>query len=305
MGGSGLGHLGFMLRSKFGANVICTDAPKVFPLLQESVQKQEQILVEKCKKSGKPVPEGSIRAVELLWGQEGWDKLPAEDKKIDVLLCVECMYNEYANDDLVKTWELISRANPKVDIWSAFVNRPFSWEFFLKLDECTLFDQKMIDDIDFCGMDEVHALRCWYKAGWEEMGAETKAPVERRPLLLEEEAEESAELSKVEDSTGVVDGVEVEEEKSIWVILDEMIGIDPRKLRAIVQLSVLFLLGFGLIQVYMAAQAGNNAHLALHSGFIFCVLGLSVSVEFVLAEAARLTAEKKAESAAVEDKKEK
>merc|ERR1712085_245245 len=133
------------------------------------------------------------------------------------------------------------------------------------------------------------------------------APVERRPLLLEEEAEESAELSKVEDSTGVVDGVEVEEEKSIWVILDEMIGIDPRKLRAIVQLSVLFLLGFGLIQVYMAAQAGNNAHLALHSGFIFCVLGLSVSVEFVLAEAARLTAEKKAEaesSTAVEDKKE-
>ncbi|CAD7936425.1 unnamed protein product [Amoebophrya sp. A25] len=102
---------------------------------------------------------------------------------------------------------------------------------------------------------------------------------------------------KEEESTAIGEKAsdEEEDEKTIWEILDELIGIDPRKLRIYVQLALGVLLAISLLLIKQARESGETHLVYLHSGFLFCVVMLSLSVEFVLAEAERLTREKKLE----------
>jgi len=134
----------------------------------------------------------------------------------------------------------------------------------------------------------------------------TESTTKEKEKLLVSEAEASTN-DQLDSNTTVAknDKQEEEDEKTVWQVLDELIGIDPQKLRLIVQSSLVCLLLFAFWLTKRAYKQDNMNHVYLHSGFAAVIVCLSLSVEFVLAEAARITQkqlQEKAEKARKEKK---
>mmetsp|Transcript_67100 Transcript_67100/g.148859 ORF Transcript_67100/g.148859 Transcript_67100/m.148859 type:complete len:212 (-) Transcript_67100:77-712(-) len=150
--GSGLGHLGHGL-ARLGAHVTCTDQAKVVPVLEESLKELDA-------KDGPPADAGgSVRIVTLDWGEEGFaaSEFAKEEVAFDVIISAELVYLEETHDLLLWCWDRF--AGPDTVIYSAFINRPFSWNFFVKVHDSDLFEVDQLDDekdFDPCGLEEVY-----------------------------------------------------------------------------------------------------------------------------------------------------
>jgi len=143
--GSGSGDLGFGL-SLLGADVTCTEMPgKKMNDLRDGIDNLEAETKRTCG--------GSVCCKPLLWGEEGWNDNPLEGT-FDVVVCAELVYLEETHQLLIWTWDKI--CTPDTIIYSIFVNRPFSWNFFVHLHDTKRFDVTQIEDFDLLGMDDTH-----------------------------------------------------------------------------------------------------------------------------------------------------
>merc|ERR1719359_1468248 len=151
--GSGLGHLGFGL-AKLGAHVTLTEQKKCCPAL-------EQCLVDMAVKEGPP--SGSTRVLELEWGEEGWNNCELareseENRAFDVIIAAELIYVEEVFDLLL--WTLKRLCLPHTVVYSIFLNRPWSWNFFVLLHDMDYFDVEQIEEgeegFDALGLEECH-----------------------------------------------------------------------------------------------------------------------------------------------------
>ncbi|CAD7959849.1 unnamed protein product [Amoebophrya sp. A120] len=346
--GSGLGHLAFAL-AQLGADVTCTEQPKCVPVLQDSLDKQAKETERRRKmQSDDTVEPARVPKVRTLkWGDvaafeelcSATQKAPSSSSDFDLVICSEIFYDENVHDDLVATWRLIAeKFGPTVEFYSIFINRPFSWNFFAKLDDSDSVDDadgesgargassvkfhvaSVHDDkIDFLGLDDVHMHHTTVEVRKDE---DKNSIVKSAPdatvtpsttkddnsggLLLDSDEDPKTggqQLAGTENATDENKLSQEEEEKTVWEILDELIGIAPDKLRIYVQCALLILAGIAILLIQQASEAGEQHLVYLHGGFLFCVVMLSLSVEFVLAEAGRLMREK--ELADEEKKKEK
>lgn len=150
--GSGLGHLGHGL-ARLGAHVTCTDQVKVMPVLQESLKDLD-------REHGAPESfGGSVRTVTLDWGEEGFaaSDFAKEDVQYDFIISAEVVYLEETHDLLLWTWDRF--CGPETVIFSVFINRPFSWNFFVKVHDSNLFEVEQLDeekDFNPCGLEEIY-----------------------------------------------------------------------------------------------------------------------------------------------------
>mmetsp|Transcript_122651 Transcript_122651/g.308369 ORF Transcript_122651/g.308369 Transcript_122651/m.308369 type:complete len:260 (-) Transcript_122651:111-890(-) len=152
--GSGLGHLGHGL-ARLGAHVTCTERGKILPELQASLRGLDR------EHGPAGTNGGSLRAVELSWGEEGFEEsvLAAEvdTQPFDFVISAELVFLEETHDLLLWTWQKVCR--PETVIFSVFINRPFSWNFFAKLHDLDIFEVDQIEeerDFDPCGLEEIH-----------------------------------------------------------------------------------------------------------------------------------------------------
>mmetsp|Transcript_10376 Transcript_10376/g.22868 ORF Transcript_10376/g.22868 Transcript_10376/m.22868 type:complete len:259 (+) Transcript_10376:154-930(+) len=186
--GSGLGHLGHAM-ARMGAEVICTDQKKCLGDLQKSLAHQDTLY-------GKPEDSGgSIRTVELDWGEEGWSQCELskeEQAPFDFIISAELVYLEETHDLLL--WTMQKLCSPQTIIYSVFINRPFSWNFFAKLDDMKVFEVEQLDedkDFDACGLEECHMHKI-YLLPPKEKEKETEAEAEAPPKEAAEKAEEAS-----------------------------------------------------------------------------------------------------------------
>lgn len=157
--GSGLGHLGHGL-ALLGAHVTCTEQLKCLPELEASLKELD-------RHEGSPsTAGGSVTALELSWGEEGLAASPSMQAAtaggvapFDFIISAEIVYLEETHDLLLWTWERFCA--PQTVIYSVFINRPFSWNFFVKLHDLGVFEVDQIEDFDPCGLDpeETHMHR--------------------------------------------------------------------------------------------------------------------------------------------------
>lgn len=124
--GSGLGHLGLGL-SDLGADVTLTEHPMVLDSLVERVNTYNES--HKIK----------ARAIELEWGEEGWNRSPASSENIqyDIIISAELLGVVDFHDSLL--WTIQKLSHPSVAIYSVFCDRPFSYMFFAKLADTHMF----------------------------------------------------------------------------------------------------------------------------------------------------------------------
>uniref|UniRef100_A0A7S2K6T6 Calmodulin-lysine N-methyltransferase n=1 Tax=Zooxanthella nutricula TaxID=1333877 RepID=A0A7S2K6T6_9DINO len=107
---------------------------------------------------------GSLRSIELSWGEEGFDasalgvEMAGPDAQpFDFVISAELVYLEETHDLLLYTWQRL--CSPQTQIYSVFINRPFSWNFFAKLHDLDHFEVAQLDeerDFDPCGLEECH-----------------------------------------------------------------------------------------------------------------------------------------------------
>lgn len=143
--GSGSGDLGFGL-SLLGADVTCTEMPgKMMNVLDSGIANLEAEAERTCG--------GSVSCKPLLWGEEGWKNNPLEGT-FDVVISAELVYLEETHMLLIWTWAKV--CTPDTIIYSIFVNRPFSWNFFVHLDDTKGFEVTQIENFDALGMDDIH-----------------------------------------------------------------------------------------------------------------------------------------------------
>eukprot|EP00929_Paragymnodinium_shiwhaense_P003136 TRINITY_DN103558_c0_g1_i1.p1 TRINITY_DN103558_c0_g1~~TRINITY_DN103558_c0_g1_i1.p1 ORF type:complete len:234 (-),score=55.39 TRINITY_DN103558_c0_g1_i1:59-760(-) len=150
--GSGLGHLGFGI-AKLGADVTLTEQKRCIPALHHNLAEME-------KKEG--TPSGTTRVLELEWGEEGWDNCelarePEESRTFDIIISAELVYIEEVFEMLLWTWKRICKSHTVV--WSIFLNRPFSWNFFVLLHDMDYFDVEQVDEgegFDALGLEDCH-----------------------------------------------------------------------------------------------------------------------------------------------------
>lgn len=154
--GSGLGHLGHGL-ARLGAHVTCTDRGKAIPPLEASLLDQSRLI-------GDPSAEGgSLKVCELSWGEDGLRDSPEMaglQEEFDYIISAELVYLEETHDLLL--WTLDRFCGPQTVIYSIFINRPFSWNFFAKMHDLDVFEVEQIDegrDFDACGLEECHMHR--------------------------------------------------------------------------------------------------------------------------------------------------
>eukprot|EP00747_Dinoflagellata_sp_TGD_P178619 gnl/TRDRNA2_/TRDRNA2_27883_c0_seq1.p1 gnl/TRDRNA2_/TRDRNA2_27883_c0~~gnl/TRDRNA2_/TRDRNA2_27883_c0_seq1.p1 ORF type:complete len:252 (+),score=45.51 gnl/TRDRNA2_/TRDRNA2_27883_c0_seq1:123-878(+) len=167
--GSGLGHLGYGI-ARLGAHVTCTEQAKGVPILEASLaelQKQHGAVgvggaadIEVAP-SESGVPMGSLRCLELEWGEQGVAGCPlaAENASFDFIISSELVYLEETHDLLV--WTLQRFCAPHTVVYSVFINRPFSWAFFAKMHDTNLFEVEQLEEDVFnpCGLEECYAHR--------------------------------------------------------------------------------------------------------------------------------------------------
>eukprot|EP00397_Hematodinium_sp_SG-2012_P020935 GEMP01021600.1.p1 GENE.GEMP01021600.1~~GEMP01021600.1.p1 ORF type:complete len:449 (+),score=100.58 GEMP01021600.1:19-1365(+) len=143
--GSGSADLGFGV-SLLGADVLCTEMPgHTMDILNRSIEEREQ-------KHERPNG-GSIRSRPLLWGEEGWNENPIEEK-FDFLINADLMYDTAVHKMLLWTWRKI--CSEETTIYNMFVNRVYSWEFFVHLDDSKCFDIVQIEDFDPLDLEDIH-----------------------------------------------------------------------------------------------------------------------------------------------------
>jgi len=148
--GSGLGHCAYGL-ARMGAHVTCTEQAKCIPVLEESLAKLERQMGPVAEKGG------SLRLVELLWGEEGLrnSALSSETGVYDVIISAECVFLEELHQDLL--WSLDHFSGPDTIIWSVFLNRPFSLMFLVHVDDSKAFQVTQLEegrDYDSNGLEE-------------------------------------------------------------------------------------------------------------------------------------------------------
>eukprot|EP00960_Hanusia_phi_P016976 499365-Hanusia_phi.AAC.2 len=85
---------------------------------------------------------GSIRVVELQWGAEAkerWGPLKQESEtqedKFDYIIMSEVIYNQSADSLYDDDFHDSLFVKPGTIIYNVFVDRPFSFMFFAKIDE--------------------------------------------------------------------------------------------------------------------------------------------------------------------------
>lgn len=159
--GSGLGHLGHGL-ARLGAHVTCTERGKILPELCASLRGLD------AEFGPAEAAGGSLRAVELSWGEEGFAESvlagEVETQPFDFVISAELVFLEETHDLLLWTWQKV--CSPETAIYSVFINRPFSWNFFAKLHDLDLFEVDQIEeerDFDTCGLEEIHMHRVTLK----------------------------------------------------------------------------------------------------------------------------------------------
>eukprot|EP00927_Polykrikos_kofoidii_P061243 TRINITY_DN56100_c0_g1_i1.p1 TRINITY_DN56100_c0_g1~~TRINITY_DN56100_c0_g1_i1.p1 ORF type:complete len:263 (+),score=52.74 TRINITY_DN56100_c0_g1_i1:110-898(+) len=152
--GSGLGHLGFGL-AKLGAHVVLSEQAKCIPHLHES-------LAEMVRTDG--VPSGDFSVVELEWGEEGWSNCElGRDESLqpfDFIIAAELVYVEETFELLIWTWQRLCMRDTV--IYSIFMNRPWSWGFFVQLHDAGGFEVNQLEaekDFDPLGLEEIHMHR--------------------------------------------------------------------------------------------------------------------------------------------------
>merc|ERR1711871_21180 len=146
---------------RLGCHVTCTEREKELSNLQASLEEQQRThgAVEECG--------GSLRAAELSWGEEGLrvSALAMEEaSSFNFIIAAELVYLEETHDLLLWTWEHF--CTPETVIYSVFINRPFSWNFFAKLHDTDAFEVDQIEedkDFDPCGLEEIHMHRVTLK----------------------------------------------------------------------------------------------------------------------------------------------
>ena len=152
---SGLGHLAWGLY-KLGAHVTCTDTPDG-DLSALTTRVQSWLAEEKSSDIagiGNEV-RGSIRVQELTWGQQHWAVSPVskESTEYDVLILAEVFSLPELHEELV--WTVQKLCHAKIEIWSIFLNRSFSFMFFALLADAGGFRVRQIpaDEVDLLGME--------------------------------------------------------------------------------------------------------------------------------------------------------
>jgi len=157
--GSGLGHCGHGL-ARLGAHITCTEQAKCVPTLESTLKKLD-------REQG-PATEngGSLRVVELSWGEEGWasSALATEEQPFDFIISAELVFLEELHELLL--WTFLKAMGPETVVYSVFVNRPFSWMFFAKLHDLDKFEVEQLEeerDFDACGLEECHMHRVTLK----------------------------------------------------------------------------------------------------------------------------------------------
>ncbi|EKX38771.1 hypothetical protein GUITHDRAFT_154621 [Guillardia theta CCMP2712] len=167
--GAGLGHLSLAI-SRMGAHVTSTEARcrveeaatasgscrcwGCVNQLRRSVKKnlalEQDVSLNEWNDVGCEGMEGkgSIRVVELQWGEEAKDRWgplkqesETEDGKFDYIIMSEVIYNQSSDslydddfhDNLI--WTILQFVKPGTIIYNVFVDRPFSFMFFAKIDE--------------------------------------------------------------------------------------------------------------------------------------------------------------------------
>jgi hypothetical protein len=98
---------------------------------------------------------GSIRVQELTWGQQHWAVSPisTESAEYDVLILAEVFSLPELHEELV--WTVKELCHAKIEIWSIFLNRSFSFMFFALLADAGGFRVRQIpgDEVDLLGME--------------------------------------------------------------------------------------------------------------------------------------------------------
>jgi len=269
--GSGAGHLGYDL-SLMGCDVTCTEMPgKMIKALEESITDLETKV---------PRKHGSVTCKPLLWGEEGWKADPLNDE-YDIIIAAEVVFHEGTHRQLL--WTLGKASNQNTEIYSIFLNRPFSWNFFVIIDDDKLFRVEQIEGYDEMGLDDVHMhiLRPFKDEKAEEQVVEkVETAKEEGGLEVETATEKNGEKKE-------------EEELSLFELIDQLLGINAEKLQKWVNASLGCLLFISLIFIKMAIGMDDYMMAALHGGFFTLVLCLGASVNWVIMEAHRLEAEKR------------
>lgn len=163
--GSGVGLVGLALAA-IGADVTMTDLPHALPTLECNIEFNRSI----WENAG-----GNIRAMELIWGEDGFARSPLSRVPIeyDFIIACECVYQREALDPLKWTLEKFHATS---ELWMIMEERSFldfeaeegssnfcfnSTAFIYelkKLKDATdrpLFEVTEIDDVDTFGKEDI------------------------------------------------------------------------------------------------------------------------------------------------------
>ena len=187
--GAGVGHLAWGLY-ELGAHVTASNTPLAGALkeletcldrwLGEEAEGKEaeasayirsalnNKAVEVPKVSG-----GSIRAVELTWGQAHWQNSPlslesaAGAPSYDIIILAEVFSIPELHEELV--WTLQQFCHADVVIFSMFMNRPFSFMFFTHIADAGGYRvyQYKEDEYDVCGLDVSDVDCCLHRITYD------------------------------------------------------------------------------------------------------------------------------------------
>mmetsp|Transcript_43692 Transcript_43692/g.138135 ORF Transcript_43692/g.138135 Transcript_43692/m.138135 type:complete len:204 (-) Transcript_43692:117-728(-) len=98
----------------------------------------------------------SMKAVELEWGERGWElsELKSHVETFDYVILSELFYDQESHEDLL--WTLLRVTVPGSIVYSVFCDRPFSFMFFALLHDTGEFDVEEIPEaeVDKLGMSE-------------------------------------------------------------------------------------------------------------------------------------------------------
>ena len=135
---SGEGHLAWALQ-QCGAHVTATE---------HGGQEVEKLMRNVESRKGEEDNRGSIRVVPLTWGVDAWDKSPlaAEEADYDYIVMSELVFETDLHDELL--WSMRRLCSPKTVVYHIFLDRPFSFMFFAKVDDTHEFEVEAVAEED-------------------------------------------------------------------------------------------------------------------------------------------------------------
>ncbi len=140
--GSGSGLLAMHL-ARLGAEVTATD-----------IEPDLALLVRQLRGAGM---EGRVRALELLWGEEGWRRSelarPEQEEAFDFVFAADLIAIEEAHEDLL--WTLRRVIGPQCTCFFGFKNREdFSLSFMALLHDTGDFEVEEEPDVDRANVED-------------------------------------------------------------------------------------------------------------------------------------------------------